>query len=190
MLKAINNKIFAEIPLEIVYSQPCATHSHQCCETFQHWMTCYNLFGDPDDDPTNINIPESKGSREVEGSGISSEQFVKPLKIKKVNIGSEDNPKFSNIGDYWDEEIVAKITDLLHEFQDLFLTNLREMKGIVGDLGEMKIPLKPDARPVKQRPYRLNPCYKEKVKEELDHVLEARIIEPVEESEWISPIVI
>jgi hypothetical protein len=31
------------------------------------------------------------------------------------------------------------------------------MKGIVGELGEMKIPLKPDAKPVKQRPYRMNP---------------------------------
>ena len=63
-------------------------------------MTCYNLSGDPDDDLTNINILESEGSHEVEGSGISSEQFVKPLKIKKVNIGLEDNPKFANIGDY------------------------------------------------------------------------------------------
>ena len=64
------------------------------------------------------------------------------------------------------------------------------MKGVVGDSGEMKIPLKPDTRIVKQLPYRLNPCYKEKVKEELDRMLEARIIEPVEELEWISPIVI
>ena len=61
--------------------------------------------------------------------------------------------------------------------------NFTEMKGIVGDLGEMKIPLKPDARPVKQHPYRLNPRYKEKVKAELDRMLEAGIIEPVEESE-------
>ena len=77
-------------------------------------MTCYNLSGDLDNDLTNINIPESEGSREVEGSSISSEQFVKPLKIKKVNIGSEENPKISNIIDYWNEEIVAKVTDLLH----------------------------------------------------------------------------
>ena len=102
--------------------------------------------------------------RAVEGSVISSEQFIKLLKIKKVDIGSEDNPKFDNIQDYWDEEIIAKITDLLHEFRDLFATNFREIKGIVGDLGEMKILLKPYARPVKQHPYRLNPCYKEKVK--------------------------
>jgi hypothetical protein len=60
------------------------------------------------------------------------------------------------------------------------------MKGIKGPMGEMKIPLKPDARPVKQRPYRLKPKYKKKVNIELDRMLEAGIIEPVEESEWIS----
>ena len=62
-------------------------------------MACYNLARDPDDDPTNINIPESEGTREVERSGISSDQFLKRLKIKKVNIGSSENPKFANIGD-------------------------------------------------------------------------------------------
>lgn len=65
-----------------------------------------------------------------------------------------------------------------------------EMKGIIGDLREMKIPLKEGARAVKQRPYRLNPRYKEKVRAEIDRMLVARIIEPMEESEWISPIVI
>jgi hypothetical protein len=64
------------------------------------------------------------------------------------------------------------------------------MKGIKGPMREMKIPLKSDARPVKQRPYRLNPKYKQKVKIELDRMLEAGIIELVEESEWISPMVV
>ena len=71
-----------------------------------------------------------------------------PLRIRKVNIGSEDNPKFDNVEDYWGEDKKAKITDLLHEFQDLFPTQFSEMKGILGILGEMKILLKPDAKPV------------------------------------------
>jgi hypothetical protein len=54
----------------------------------------------------------------------------------------------------------------------------------------MKIPLKPDAIPVKQRPYRLNPKYKQKVRIELDRMLEEGIIKPVEESEWISSMVV
>jgi hypothetical protein len=36
----------------------------------------------------------------------------------------------------------------------------------------------------------LNPKYKDKVKIELDRMLEAGIIEPVEDSEWIIPMVV
>ena len=63
----------------------------------------------------------------------------------------------------------------------MFLTNFLEMKGIVSELDEMKIPLSPDANLVKQRTYRSNLHYKENIKDELDRMLEARIIEHVEE---------
>lgn len=43
------------------------------------------------------------------------------------------------IGDYWDDEIVRQVADLLKEYQDIFLTTFLEMKGIAGELGEMKI---------------------------------------------------
>jgi hypothetical protein len=64
------------------------------------------------------------------------------------------------------------------------------MKGIAGELEEMKIPLKPNAKTSKQRLYRLNPLYKKKVKIEIDRMLEAGIIEPIAELEWINPMVI
>ena len=80
-LQTIKEKIFVEILIEV-------TSSHQCNVTIQQWMACYNLAGEPDDDLTNINIPDSEGTCKVEGSGISSDQFLKSLKIKKVNIGS------------------------------------------------------------------------------------------------------
>ena len=51
-----------------------------------------------------------------------------------------------------------------------------DMKGILGDLGVMRIPLKEGAKPVKQRPYRLNPKYKEKVRKELDKMHIAGIL--------------
>ena len=49
--------------------------------------------------------------------------------------------------------------------------------------------MKPDAKLIKQRPYRLNPKYKEKVRQALDKMMEAGIIEPVEESNWVNPMV-
>ena len=96
----------------------------------------------------------------------------------------------ANVRDYWDDATIDKITELLHEYQDLFPTKFTDMKGIKGNMGEMRIPLKPNVKPDKQRPYRLNPKYKEKVKIELDRMLQAEIIEPVEESEWIIPMAV
>ena len=124
----------------------------------QSMMECYNILGESEDDDElrNINIPETEGIQDVTTPNVSTDPMTQPLKIKKFNIGMEENPKFANIGDYSDEETMEKITNLLHEFQDLFLTKLLEMKGILGDLGEMKILLKLDAKLVRQRPYCLN----------------------------------
>ena len=110
----MKEKIFEEIPIAV-------TNFHQCNTTIHQWMECYNVTGEPNyDDPLDINIPGLEGMCAVEGFDISSEQFLSSLKIKNVNIGSSDNPKFANIGDYWDEETLGKITYLLHEFQNLF----------------------------------------------------------------------
>lgn len=58
--------------------------------------------------------------------------------------------------------------------------NFLDLKWIIRNLGVMKITLKSDVKFVKKQPYRLNPKYKEKVCQELDKMLEAGIIEPVE----------
>jgi hypothetical protein len=95
----------------------------------------------------------------------------------------------ASIGDYWDEKTIERITELLHDYSDMFPTTFIDMKGIEGEIGEMNIPLKIEARLVRQRPYRLKPIYKKKVKAEIDRILEVGIIEPVKEFEWVSPMV-
>jgi len=129
-------------------------------------LHCYHIV---EDDPVeenlrDIQITKVEWEREVEGSQLQSEDFDAPLKIKKVNIGIEEIPKITSIGDYWDNQRVERITDLLCEYNDLFPTTFSEMKGVAGELGETKIPLRPDAKPISQRPYRLNLVYKHKVK--------------------------
>jgi hypothetical protein len=42
-----------------------------------------------------------------------------PIKMKKMNIGTGENPKIASIGDYWDEKIVESITELLRMIQIL-----------------------------------------------------------------------
>jgi hypothetical protein len=76
------------------------------------------------------------------------------LKIKKVNIRTEEMSKIASIGNHWDDRTIGQAADLLQEYQDLFPIKFEDMKGILGDLGVMRIPLKEGAKPVKQWPYR------------------------------------
>jgi hypothetical protein len=157
-------------------------------QTVKELFSCYHVQEEPpyEDNPRDIHIEEEEGKIEVEGPPLESEVNATLIKVKKFNIGTVENPKMASIGDYWDEQTIERITKLLHDYNDLFPTIFIEMKGVAGELGEMKIPLRAEARPNKQRPYRLNPIYKKKIKDEIDRMLEAGIIETMEESEWIS----
>jgi hypothetical protein len=73
-----------------------------------------------------------------------------PIKVKKFNIGTIENPKMANIGDYWDDQIVESITELLCEYNEFFPKMFIETKGIVGELGEMNIPLRAEPSPIRQ----------------------------------------
>ena len=75
-------------------------------------------------------------------------------------------------GDYWSEEQTTEIVNLLKEFQYVFVQEYKDLKGLVAEMGEMKIYIKPDAWPVKKRPYKLAHKYKEIVKKEFDNMLQ------------------
>ena len=81
---------------------------------------CYNFSIEEDDDPRNINIPESEGSRVVAGQTLDCLEITEKLKIKKVNIGIEEMPKIASIGNYWDDKTIGQVADLLQEYQYFF----------------------------------------------------------------------
>ena len=94
------------------------------------------------------------------------------------------------IGDYQSEEQKTEIVNLLKEFQDVFTRDYKDLKGLVHEMGEMKIDIKLDVLPIKKRPYKLAHKYKEIVKKEIDNTLAARIIYPIDQSEWEIPMVV
>ena len=72
----------------------------------------------------------------------------------------------------------------------MFAWSPTDLQGIPADLGEHHIDLVEGALPVRQRQYRLNPKYSLMVKEEIDRLLEAGFIYPINNSEWVSSIVV
>ena len=64
------------------------------------------------------------------------------VKTRQFDISNDDWPKIAKIGDYWSEAQTTKITNLLKEFQDVFAKDYKDLKGIVHEMGEMKIDFK------------------------------------------------
>ena len=62
-------------------------------------MECYHFATEEDDVLYNVNIPESECSRDVQGPALEIPEVTKKVKIKKVNIGTDANPKMESIGD-------------------------------------------------------------------------------------------
>ena len=84
----------------VLVAYPMDPHVH--CH-MQSMMECYNYVSgelENDDELRNINILETKGSRDVAAPDILTDPMIQLLKIRKVNIGMEENPKFSSVGDY------------------------------------------------------------------------------------------
>ena len=83
----------------------------------RHALECYNMTTKgEDEDPRNINIPKIEGHHKVEGSQIENPDITATLKTRQVNIGTEAESKFTNIGDYWDDAIVDKVTEMLQKY--------------------------------------------------------------------------
>jgi len=103
-LQVVKAAIF-KVPLELEeIVQP--DWSHQLSRALE----CYNVqVKDDEDDPKNINIQETEGSCEVREPVIEDLDITTLLKMKEVNIGMEEKPKYATLGDYWDDAIVDKV---------------------------------------------------------------------------------
>ena len=76
------------------------------------------------------------------------------------------------------------------EYQDVFVRDFKYLEGLVQEMGEIKIEIKPNARVVKKCLYKLIHRYTEIVKKEIDNMITARIIYPVDQLECASHMVV
>ena len=90
-----------------------------------------------------------EGSRPI-NEAKAPEWLDAKLKIREVDISNDDRPKMAKIGDYSNEEHTTEVVNLLKEFQDVFARDYKDLKGLVHEMGEIKINTKPDVRPVKK----------------------------------------
>ena len=77
---------------------------------------------------------------------------------------------------------------MLSRYPNLFITSYEEIKGFKGE--ELRIELKDGVKPVHQILRRMGQEQMMALKEEVDKLLKAGFIYPVETAEWVSPVVV
>ena len=99
----------------------------------------------------NIHALEAVKEKNIAGWTIEDEDLVKTL-----NLRTPEEPKLvkiaKDLGEY-----EAKVKELLLKFKDVFALTYKDMKGIPLHVCKHKIKLQPEAKPVRQMRYRMNP---------------------------------
>ncbi|MCO5589255.1 hypothetical protein L7F22_043221 [Adiantum nelumboides] len=123
-------------------------------------------------------------------SGMPNWLLPNPQEVEEWNLGSEEDPKMIKINKHSKKELKDKAWNLLLKFKDVFAWEHTDLKEVDPEVCQHRIPLKPNAIPIRQQRYKMNPNYAKKVKEEIDNLLKAGFITKVESSDWLFTIVI
>jgi hypothetical protein len=84
----------------------------------------------------------------------------------------------------------SQVIEMLQRRFDVFAWEYADMKGIHPDRCTHHIYTNDQIRPLRQPHQRMNPALKDIVKEELQKLLQANLIYPISDSQWVSPLVI
>ncbi len=100
-------------------------------------------------------------------------------KLSKLNLGNKENLKIVLINVCLPSKFVKAIETLLQ----ILALNSKELKIIPRQICEHMIELMVDARPIKQKQYKMHLNYAFKAKEDLDKLLDIRFIYPIKSTQ-------
>jgi hypothetical protein len=107
-----------------------------------------------------------------------------------MNLGTDNDPKNIKIYSGLDSKLLKEWLQFFKDTKDVFAWTYKDLKGVPPEICQHQIVLESNAKPVRQRQYRMNPKYSLMVKEEIDKLLECGFIYLVPYSEWVSPIIV
>ena len=110
--------------------------------------------------------------------------------VEEWNLGTPKEPKPVRVNKNLPAIFKSEGKKVFEEFKDVFAWEHTDLKGVDPNVCQHKIPLIPDAKPIRLQRYRMNPNYAKKVKEEIDNLLKAGFIAEVESSDWLFLIVV
>ena len=115
--------------------------------------------------------------------------FTSADPLEQVDIGDGSVPRPTFVNQNLEADYKFKLIALLKEYVDCFAWSYTEMPGLSRDLVEHRLPIKKGFRPYKQPSRRFNSAINDRIKEEINRLLQAEFIHPCRYTEWVSNIV-
>jgi hypothetical protein len=92
------------------------------------------------------------------------------------------------INDKLSNDETRRLVLTLEKYRSVIGYSLRDLEGISPSLCTHHIPMEQDHKPVREHQRRLNSAMREVVKKEVLKLLKAGVINPISDSEWVSPV--
>ncbi|KAF5934569.1 hypothetical protein HYC85_030740 [Camellia sinensis] len=119
----------------------------------------------------------------------NDEEEIPPVLQRLIEQDTEEDPRLLQIGSTLSSEERERLVALLKDFKDVFAWSYEDMPGINPEIVQHRIPLDPEARPVKQKLRRIRPDWALKIKEEVTKQIDAGFLQVSEYLTWLANIV-
>jgi len=119
----------------------------------------------------------------------SAEKMKARDHLEEVDLGDSSVRRPTYISTKIDKDFKVQIIELLNKYKDCFAWDYNEMSCLSQDVVELKLPIRPDKKPVKQTPRRFAPQIQPKIKEEIERLLKSGFIRTARYVAWLANIV-
>jgi hypothetical protein len=126
---------------------------------------------------------------DLDDLGKLGQGFTSADPMKEVDVGDGTVPRQAFVNKNLDPMFKLELIKILKEYVDCFAWNYNEMPGLSRDMVEHKLPIEPGFKPYKQPRRNFNLDIYDRVKQEINQLLDAKFIRPCRYADWISNIV-
>jgi len=112
------------------------------------------------------------------------------IQIRPLNLGTHNESQVVKLNTDLDLFMANVIEQLLKKCKNVFAWMYKDLRGIPLHLAHHQIVLNTNLLTSHQTWYQVNPNYVAVIKQDLDKLLTAKFIVPMEEVTWLSPIVV
>lgn len=109
--------------------------------------------------------------------------------LEEIDLGDGTVKRPTYVSAKIPEKFKCQIAELLKEYKDCFAWDYNEMPGLKREVVELKLPIRPDKKPVKQILRRFAPQILPNIKEEIDRLLKCGFIRPARYVDWLANVV-